>query len=249
MNDLLNSTLMQDLLQFNDRIDPLRPADLCELDLLDLLDSLYAMDHGTNGPAGVACFWLTAARIAELALLCAGNYADCAEFSLAGDLLANPLRIDIHYGDNRKPEAKWRHGCFSHQAGKTLDLDPREAMKSADAWPVLRHSALLPELRRQLQAGGMLSEDYLKSIDHRMENIAETLSFLAAWQVRSGEDLCLRIKATREIEKSFVENALCRFQNGIFKRLGTDLRRIASRRQVWSGFLAADFFCIPLCQN
>lgn len=249
MNDLSNSALIEDLLHFNDRIDPLRTVDLCEPDLLSLLQFLHGMDRRACGPEDEACFWLTAARVAELAILCAGNYADCAEFSLAGDMLANPLHIDIHFSDWRAPTSKWRHGRFSDQVGQILDLAPREAMKTAGASPRVRRPALLPELQQQLKDGGMLSADYLESIDRRLKSIAETLCFMAAWQIRDGQDLCRRLKAAKELEKRFVESALCRFQTGIFNRLGMDLRRIATGRQSWSGFLAADFFCVPLCQN
>jgi hypothetical protein len=249
MNDFLNSALIEDLLHFNDRIDPLRPADLSEPDLLALLEILHGMDRNPGDPTDQACFWLTAARITELALLCAGNYADCAEFSLTGDLLANPLHIDIHFSEWRKPAPKWRHGRFSDQVGQALDLDPREVMRSAGAYPCIGRLALLPELRQQLEAGGMLSDDYLESVDRRMKSIADTLCFMAAWQIRDGEDLCLKLKAAGDSEKCFVESALCRFQTGIFDRLGTDLRRMATRRQTWSGFLSVDFFCSPLCQN
>lgn len=249
MNDLSNSPLIADLLHFNDRIDPLLPIDLSEPDLLSLLQILHDMDRSDCGREEEACFWLTAARIAELAILCAGNYADCAEFALAGDLLANPLRIDIHFNDGREPTSKWRHGRFSDQVGQTLHLAPREAMKTARAYPRVDRSALLPELQQQLADAGMLSEDYLESIDRRMKTIAETLCFMAAWQIRDGQDLCRRLQTVREPEKSFVESALCRFQTGIFNRLGADLRRMATRQQRWSGFLAMDFFCSPLCQN
>jgi len=256
MNDILDSTLIEGLLHFNDRIDPLRPADLCEPDLLNLIDTLYNLELGLCGTAAAACFWLTAARVAELALLCAGNYADCAEFTLAGDLLVNPLKIEIDFNESRKPVLKWRHGRFSDQVAEALDLDPTGSMKTGGAYPVIRRPALLPELRQRLDAGGMLSTDYLQSIDRRMESITETLSFMAAWQIRDGADLCLRIKAAKGHEKCLVQNALCRFQSGIFQRIGTDLRRIANRRQAWSGFLAAVplretacFLGLSLCQN
>lgn len=46
-------------------------------------------------------YWLTYARLFELALLCAGNYADHFEFAAAGDLLVNPRLILIHLKSGR----------------------------------------------------------------------------------------------------------------------------------------------------
>lgn len=41
-------------------------------------------------------YWLVAARIFEMAILCAGHYVDSCEFEAAGDLLFNPRKILIY---------------------------------------------------------------------------------------------------------------------------------------------------------
>lgn len=46
-------------------------------------------------------FWLTLARITELAIYQAGVYADACEFAAAGDLLVNPRCITIHLKGRR----------------------------------------------------------------------------------------------------------------------------------------------------
>lgn len=48
-------------------------------------------------------YWLLLVRLNELALLCAGNYADNCEFSAAGDLLVNPKKKFVHFKNARKP--------------------------------------------------------------------------------------------------------------------------------------------------
>jgi hypothetical protein len=101
-----------------------------------------------------------------------------------------------------------------------------------------------------------MSNGYLDSLDRRMARVATTLSFLAAWQVRDGEDLWLRLKGAEASEKALVESALCRFETRMFHRIGEDLRRIAGQEGAWSDFLtvarpqveAVDFFCPSLCQ-
>ena len=58
-------------------------------------------------------FWLTIARIAELALKQAGDYADNCEFQAAGDVLVNPRRIDIYLNGWAEPIVKHRHGALN----------------------------------------------------------------------------------------------------------------------------------------
>jgi len=51
-------------------------------------------------------YQLTQARITELALICAGNYADNFELTAAGDLLANPRCIRVHINGVKTPVNK-----------------------------------------------------------------------------------------------------------------------------------------------
>ena len=69
--------------------------------LLDQLDNLALVKDGS--------YWLTMARINELALLCAENCANNCELTLAGDLLLNPRLILIHVRGQNRPIVKKRH--------------------------------------------------------------------------------------------------------------------------------------------
>ena len=60
-------------------------------------------------------YWLSLARINELAILCAGNYAESCEFTLAGDLLMNPRLILIHVRGCPQPVVKERHTALTEQ--------------------------------------------------------------------------------------------------------------------------------------
>ena len=60
-------------------------------------------------------YQLTQARITELTLICAGNYADNFEFTAAGDLLVNPRSIRIHIDGVREPANKKRHLALTDQ--------------------------------------------------------------------------------------------------------------------------------------
>ena len=58
------------------------------------------------GPINGKFYWLTLARLNELTLLCAGNYADNFEFTAAGDLLVNPRCILVHIKNRIRPVIK-----------------------------------------------------------------------------------------------------------------------------------------------
>ena len=60
-------------------------------------------------------YWLTHARVNELTLLCAGNYANNFEFTAAGDLLVNPRCIRIHIKNRIRPVIKKRHSKLTDQ--------------------------------------------------------------------------------------------------------------------------------------
>jgi hypothetical protein len=58
------------------------------------------------GPIDGELCCLTFARLNELTLLCAGNYADTLEFTAAGDLLVNPRLTLVHIRNRIKPVIK-----------------------------------------------------------------------------------------------------------------------------------------------
>ena len=62
----------------------------------DWLDELEMQNNEKN-----PVYWLLLVRLNELALLCAGNYADNCEFSAAGDLLLNPRKMMVHFNDTK----------------------------------------------------------------------------------------------------------------------------------------------------
>ena len=102
----LNARLEEEakLSRLNERLLEARLRELDELRLAD--DRLH---------------WLTFARLTELALYCAGNYADTFQFREAGDLLVNPRLILIIFKGNGRACAKKRHMGISRQLGSRID--------------------------------------------------------------------------------------------------------------------------------
>ena len=174
-------------------------------------------------------YWLTFARLFELALLCAGNYANHFEFAAAGDLLVNPRLILIHFKSGCKAVKKDRHrkltDQFRYVAGE------REAIVrwlKEKTVPEIVERPLLVHMNEEMARSGYLSEEYLALAERRMERVADTIGFLASWHPADARSFYLQVQCASPAEKSFIESNLCRFDKGIFLELGEDLRRLAA---------------------
>jgi hypothetical protein len=200
-------------------------------------------DCSENGEA----YWLTYARLFELALLCAGNYADHFEFAAAGDLLVNPRLIMIHFKNGCKPVKKDRHrrltDQFRYVAGK------REAVITwlkQETVPEIVEKPLLPHMQERMAHSGFLSEEYLDLVERRMERIADAIGFLASWHLSESSAFYLRIQCASASEQCFIESNLCRFDKEIFFELGDDLRKLAPAPYQSSRFLnRKTMACLP----
>ena len=103
-------------------------------------------------------YWLLLMRLTELALWCAGNYADAAEFSPAGDLLVNPREVWVAVGDRRQPLRKWRHGRMTEQFGPgELRPEARMAWLKSETRIAGSIQPLLPWLSATLEASGRVA--------------------------------------------------------------------------------------------
>jgi hypothetical protein len=182
-------------------------------------------------------YWLLLARLAEAALLCAGNYADNCEYAYAGDLLLNPREILIH-SRSGGTMAKNRHGSLSRQLGFSGSSRIR-ALKAFAAGVFLEvtRPPLLPLMTQALKESGRVATHYLQRLEGAQRRIADTLAFLAAWQVWESAELWRRMQASTAAEKGFIESRLCRFDRKTFDRIGADLRRSAADPGFRSTFL------------
>lgn len=134
-------------------------------------------------------YWLITARITEAALLLAGHYADNCEFTAAGDLLVKPGSMP----GPRRP----RNVFEGEQILYAAALTP---------------SAFLPGLHDRLIRSQCFQQHYLDSIWQRMQQVADTLGFLAAWQVSNAEDLYWRMARATPRRQAFIKSRLCRFK-------------------------------------
>ena len=185
-----------------------------------------------------ALYSLTLARVTELALVCAGNYADDCEFTAACDLLANPRLILVHVRDQTKPVVKKRHGSIAHQfshVGRATETIV-EWLKQNTCLEI-RKQALLPHLYNELSCLGHIKSPHLDSIEHRMERIADVIGFLCAWQLPDSCGVQERLRCVSEGERQFIRSNLCRFDLQLFHQLGHELLRLVADGRYKSRFL------------
>jgi hypothetical protein len=196
------------------------------------LDTLRQME-----PGGPRVFWLTLARIAELAIMQAGIYADNCEFQAAGDLLVNPRRIDVYRRGREAPVSKDRHRALSDQFAADIGSENPAAWLSRETITHIRQEALLPFLKEMLSSSGMMAPAYLEILDRRMQRVADAIGFLMSWQVRGGLDLFERIKTADPSDRESVAAHLCTFTGDIFHAMGDDIERLILNGDGGSRFL------------
>ncbi len=193
-----------------------------------------ALQTGDDRPVS----WLLLVRLAEAALLCAGNYADNCEFRAAGDFLVNPREIVVHRRNGGRSAVKKRHGRLSEQFGFE-GIGRRKATRRypPDMYLEITKPPLIPLMTRFLRESGRVSASFVLRMEELQVRIADTVSFLAAWRIFDSAELWQRLKASSPRERAFVEAHLCRFDTQVFHRIGLDLRRAWAQPDYPSLFL------------
>lgn len=198
------------------------------------LDQLQAA-ASLNDPS----FWLLIARLTELALVCAGRYADACELAAAGDLLVNPREIRIHFfGDAPSVVVKHRRGALSAQLNKSRapHFEFIRNMRQTATVEIVK-APLLTFLVDMLETAGLMNPCYLDKVRDRMNRIADTIGFLCSWQVTDAVDFARRLDATTGETRRFVLSHLCGFDLNLFEALGRDVQCLAADITASSGFL------------
>ncbi|MCU0602914.1 MAG: hypothetical protein MUC33_09660 [Desulfobacterales bacterium] len=168
--------------------------------------------------------WLLLVRLAEAALFCAGNYADNCEVRAAGDFLVNPREIVVRSRCSGRTIIKTRHGRLSEQlalAGDDRFVNQKRAY--AGIHLEVTRPPLLPHMAQTLKASGRVARFYVRRLEEGQIRIADTLAFLAAWQINDPVDLRRRLMASSPPERALAEAHLCRYDLQIFHRIGADL--------------------------
>ena len=190
------------------------------------------------GQIGEDLYWLTLARLNELALLCAGNYADNFEFTAAGDLLVNPRLILVHVKNRIRPVIKKRHSRISDQF-KNVATTRGEVIQwlKKETFLEIKKEPLLPYLYVSLKNSGYMSQEYLLSTDRRMRQIADVIVLLWSLHLPNGQDFHQWLQHTTQSEREFITSRLCQFDTRTFYDLGHDFHQLIQCEGYKSKFL------------
>ncbi len=182
-------------------------------------------------------YHLTQARITELTLICAGNYADNFEFTAAGDLLVNPRCIRVNINGVKEPVKKKRHMALTDQfSGVAKTETGIIRWLSKNTHPEISKKPLLPDLYERLKNAGIISVKYLDSVYQRMNKIADVIGFLAAYNASGGRILYPQFQEVNA-ESDFIKSNLSNFNFDIFYVLGHEILKLIENDGYKSAFI------------
>ena len=208
--------------RINDRLDQeVVPYTVNETSLVAYRDMVCR-----EGNPAAACYWLLMARLAELALLCAGYYAGCGEVTAAGDLLFNPRRIHVHVRGRHPPIVKDRHRPLSEQLNTRGALYPEfRDWCHHNAITRVMEPALIPDLLSRLTHSGWISAAFLDAYQARMAQVADAMRFGACATGSSASPGQPAFRAGRSSIRGFRQTHHCRFETTYYRRLGHDIEQ------------------------
>jgi len=182
-------------------------------------------------------YWLSFARLTELALLCAGNYADNGFASGVGDLLFNPRLILVRI-PGEAPVIKERHTPLTMQF-RHKSSTRQGVIEWLKRWTTLEtiKPALLPYMHFKLGQSGFIAEGHLSSIMERMHKIADTTALLLTGNMRSEAETHKWLNGACDSDRKMIKVRLCGFDTRIFDALGADVWNTCRGKPFHSGFL------------
>ncbi len=216
------------LLLERDLLDQVFDHNLNEEFLVDQLDHLES-SRELGGP--IELYWLSMSRIMELALLCAGNYADFGQIRDVADLMVNPRHTEVHINGIWEPVRVKRYERMTKQFADyaPAGTNVREWLRDKTHLVHVK-GPLIPDLYDTLKGAETLSESYISSIYSRMQKISETMAFVMQGQRMNPN---YPLSGVFSEEKEFVEANLCRYTRNQFRQIGMDI----------SGMLKDDKYC------
>ena len=215
---------VEPLLRFNDFLDEHTCVSVLNENVIERL--LDAADREAR--VQDEFYWLTIGRINELALFCAGNYADSCEFKLVGDFLINPRLIHVHVRGQNRPLVKERHTPLSEQFSDVAGSywETVQWLK-ANTVVEIKTKPLLEDIREKLERSKYVSQHYLEDVNERKVRIASLTGLLACRTFSGGASFYERLRNASPEDRQFMESRLCRFDLNLFHELGRDIRHLA----------------------
>jgi hypothetical protein len=175
-----------------------------------------------------AFYWLSLARINELAILCAANYAKSFEFALVGDLLVNPRLVLVHVEGEGRPTIKERHTRLTEQFCHKAP-SKGEVIRWLTSHTIVekRTDALLPDLLECLKASGVFSHVFVTSIEKRLKQLADLTAHLACQPFENRADFEKWFQKANPDDRDFMKTLCCRFDLSHYRLLGNHIDRMA----------------------
>ncbi|GAB6194535.1 hypothetical protein [Desulfocastanea catecholica] len=200
-----------------------------------LVNQMEQLESSGELDGSVEIYWLSMSRVMELALLCAGNYADSGQIRDSADLIVNPRHTEVHIDGTWEPVRVKRHERMTEQF-----TDYAPSGTNVGEW--LRDNThlvhvkgpLISDLYDMLKGADTLSESYLSSIDLRMQKISQTMTFIMQGQMM---DPNYPLSGVIPEEKEFVEANLCRYNRKKFHQIGMHIGELLKDQNYCSSFL------------
>jgi hypothetical protein len=212
------------ILQFNYQLDKKSHYfSLNEKDLEDLINQLENLVIIKD-----ISYWLTLARINELALLCTENYANNSELALVEDLILNPRQVLVHVPGSSKPILKKRHLPLTEQF-KGVAENPQAVRDwlQKETFIEIRTEALLPHLFQKLEGSGYFHREFLESINKRKLKIIELISYLSHLGLKDSRDLFFWVKKAGRTDQEHLKSRQCPCNLNLFMELGQRVMEMA----------------------
>ena len=176
------------------------------------VSELEAIGHPTQDS-----YWLTLARIAELSLFCAGNYADSGMLREVGDLMFNPRTIMAHIRGQAAPVKKKRHEAMTAQFRDWAGEEDIISWLKRNTMNEIREKPIVPTLMEALSSCGRMTDDYLESLEARACKIADAVRLVSICLNGPVESFEQYLQMIGDRKRRSIESGLCRFDLAAFR--------------------------------
>jgi hypothetical protein len=205
------------LFEFNRDLD--RNAQLSRLNEKYLEQRMEELDE--HVPICIEVYQHTRARLHELLLLCAANYANNCEYGAVGDLIFNPRLTLVHVRGRHEPVVKERHTPLSEQfmdkAGTRTEV---VLWLKEETTLEIKEKPLIPHSYEILESCRFVSKEYLDSTRDRAVQIADLSAFLCCRGFEERLELDAWLRSASQSDRVLMESRLIRLDWRGFQKLG-----------------------------
>jgi len=179
----------------------------------------------THHPILTEIYECTRARLHELLLLCAANYANNCEYGAVGDLMFNPRLALIHIRGRHSPVVKERHTPISEQfadrAGTHIGV---VRWLKEETTLEIKEKPLIPHSYEIIENSEFIPRRYLDSARDRAVQIADLSAFLACRGFDDRLELDEWLGKASPTDRAMMESRFLPLDWGAFRELGALIR-------------------------